>query len=172
MPVGIISSPASWLLGTVAPAEWFENVQDTLNEVYAPTSTRDNNGEKIGNVTGGTASDEVVVLGQFIRSLAASGYVQIPTLSGQLMIAWSSVAYTATPGTTTGPFTITWPLAFSAMYAVVPSLEHGNVGHMVWAHLIDKLPTSTTSTFWVGQDLDDLSGNGAGTLYAIGIGKP
>jgi len=35
MAVGLITSPAAWVNGTVAPATWFQNVQDTINGLYA-----------------------------------------------------------------------------------------------------------------------------------------
>lgn len=38
MAVGTISTPASWVNGTVAPSTWFTNVQDTLNALYAGLS--------------------------------------------------------------------------------------------------------------------------------------
>lgn len=35
MAIGTISSPASWLVGTPASPTWFQNVQDTVNALYA-----------------------------------------------------------------------------------------------------------------------------------------
>jgi len=39
MAVGLITSPAAWVNGTVAPATWFQNVQDTLNGLYTASSS-------------------------------------------------------------------------------------------------------------------------------------
>lgn len=39
MAIGVISSPASWALGTVASPTWFQNVQDSVNGWYAGTNS-------------------------------------------------------------------------------------------------------------------------------------
>lgn len=39
MAIGLITTPSSWLTGTVAPNAWFQNVQDTLNNLYTVKST-------------------------------------------------------------------------------------------------------------------------------------
>lgn len=39
MSTGLISSPASWLNGTVAPASWFQSVQDNINQLLKNPAT-------------------------------------------------------------------------------------------------------------------------------------
>lgn len=40
MAIGLITTPASWVNGTVAPPTWFQDVQDTLNNIFAGSRNR------------------------------------------------------------------------------------------------------------------------------------
>lgn len=89
MPVGTISDPVSWALGTVLTPTWAQNVQDTVNELISTYSS---------------SSVGVDV-----------GYITIPTSVGDIKIQWklTTAASGSIASDATETLNVSWPVAFA-----------------------------------------------------------
>jgi hypothetical protein len=129
-------NPAAGTPATVVDPDWLNMIQQELINVVeagglTPSKTTYNqvltalqtlfasiNGSatETFSVAPGVASNEAVNLGQFATSLAAAGYVKIPTASGNLLLQWGPVASTVGDGATF----FSYPIAFtSAVYSLL-----------------------------------------------------
>ena len=88
MAIGLITTPASWVQGTPASPTWFQNVQDTLNDLYSTLG-----GDR---AFWGDGSDGAInVAGS--TSATADAYATSLTISGTLAVnGWFSCGTTLT----------------------------------------------------------------------------
>jgi hypothetical protein len=118
------------------------------------------------SVAAGVAATDAVNVGQFVKSLAGSGYQKLP---GGLIMQWASVAQTSG---VEGAVAITYPTAFpNASLIVIPGLDVGTWSTPPQFNFSGQTSGFTASGFnYYLQPQNTTSGSGTYYLTYIAIG--
>ena len=123
-----------------------------LANLKAAAAAVNGDATKTFSVAAATANQHALNLGQFLASLAANGYVKIPTTAGTLIVQWAFVN-----GATTSGLTVSLPISFvSTFYAayVTHAVAKGATAYTVGAtpnglSAVDVTPTTATINGYV-----------------------
>lgn len=116
MAVGLITSPALWLTGTVAPATWFQAVQDNINAPGAISSSSllvDGTGGATNSVPAGAIQTKSLAVYNStpydpgIGHLGINGPAPVSIVAGTGAGTGPTVAFVAGSSDSRGVFTVT-----------------------------------------------------------------
>lgn len=160
--------PVGGVPATAPGQDWFEAVQEELIAILtafgvSPDTTKADYGQiatallaNLANISGNAsqafkvsaaaASNEAVNLGQFVSSLVANGYVQLP---GGLIIQWGTTAAVTSNST----LVVTFPIAFPTQcFSILAGGTSNTVSASVAQQTAMNVVALTVASFTLAND--------------------